>query len=83
MKKLFKIVVIVCPLINVGLIVLLSARNPDLKAGKVKNIDELLPTIEISQYSNVAVEQGNSFSFSNYHSSPRLYFVEHKDCWEE
>lgn len=84
MKKLFRIVLIVCPLVNFGLLMLLSARNPEPETTELNKKEEPAIASQAPRFVNAVTSEGrNGFDALRVHSSPRLYFIEHTDCLEQ
>lgn len=82
MKRLFKIVVVICPLVNLGLLILLAAKNPSPEMKENKSQPNHTPEV-FQAVNSGATDRDNVLSASTVHSSTRLYFVEYKDCLEE
>lgn len=83
MKRIFKIVVIICPLLNAGLFIFLAARNSsgDTKRSDRNSMSVAEPEATMGMTA-VGSEMYNNSNMQRNYSVPRSYLIKFDECFE-
>jgi len=84
MKKIFKIAVIICPLINMGMIAFLAERNATRvikEERKISATEQMSTAIQFVNVSAASLE--TRFTSAKTHPAPRSFFIDYEECINE